>query len=174
MKKKLRLLLVTLLLLAATAAAEVVSQRPYTLVTSEYTRNGLYSGEVKNGKPEGYGLFCAINDDGVAWHYVGYWSDGLMHGQGGTYWDNGSVEIGEYRSGLLLQGNVRDGTGPTVAHPAAAQTNTAVYIGNKSTKKFHYPSCSSVDDMKESNKVKLNSRDEAIRKGYKPCGRCKP
>ena len=48
------------------------------------------------------------------------------------------------------------------------------YIGNKNTKKFHEPSCSSVSDMKEKNKVTLNSRDEAISKGYEPCGRCHP
>lgn len=48
------------------------------------------------------------------------------------------------------------------------------YIGNRNTKKFHWPSCSSVGDMKEKNKVTLKSRDEAISKGYKPCGRCHP
>ena len=48
------------------------------------------------------------------------------------------------------------------------------YIGNRSTKKFHYPGCSSVDDMKESNKVELYSRDEAPAAGYVPCKRCNP
>ncbi|HEZ7987389.1 MAG TPA: Ada metal-binding domain-containing protein [Ruminococcus sp.] len=37
-----------------------------------------------------------------------------------------------------------------------------------------YASCSSVDDMKESNKVFTNDYDQAIADGYKPCGRCKP
>lgn len=48
------------------------------------------------------------------------------------------------------------------------------YIGNKNTKKFHYASCSSVDDMKESNKVPLSSRDAAISNNYVPCKRCTP
>lgn len=48
------------------------------------------------------------------------------------------------------------------------------YIGNSNTMKFHYPSCSSVKDIKEGNKVNLDSRDSAISKGYQPCGRCKP
>lgn len=48
-------------------------------------------------------------------------------------------------------------------------------IGNKNTKKFHYPSCSSVSDIKESNKVPLYcTRDEAIAQGYSPCSRCSP
>lgn len=48
------------------------------------------------------------------------------------------------------------------------------YIGNKNTKKFHYSWCSSVDDMKEKNKVSLSSREAAISKGYVPCKRCDP
>lgn len=48
------------------------------------------------------------------------------------------------------------------------------YIGNKNTKKFHYSWCSSVDDMKDKNKVSLSSREAAISKGYVPCKRCDP
>ena len=51
----------------------------------------------------------------------------------------------------------------------------ATYILNKNTKKFHYPSCSSVEDMKEKNKLEFTgSRDEVINMGYVPCKRCKP
>lgn len=48
------------------------------------------------------------------------------------------------------------------------------YIGNKNTHKFHYSWCSSVKKMKESNKVYLNSRDDAINRGYVPCKNCNP
>ena len=49
------------------------------------------------------------------------------------------------------------------------------YIGNANTKKFHYPDCGAVSQMKEKNKVYLNcTRDEAIKDGYNPCGRCNP
>ncbi len=49
------------------------------------------------------------------------------------------------------------------------------YILNISTKKFHYPSCSSVKNMNEENKSFFNgTRDEAISAGYSPCGRCDP
>lgn len=49
------------------------------------------------------------------------------------------------------------------------------YIANKNTKKFHYPGCSSVDQMKESNKWYFTgSRETLIKKGYKPCKRCNP
>lgn len=48
------------------------------------------------------------------------------------------------------------------------------YVGNKNSFVFHDSSCSSVDDMKDSNKVIFSERKEAINQGYKPCGRCNP
>ncbi|MBR0366505.1 MAG: hypothetical protein IJH94_06875 [Clostridia bacterium] len=53
--------------------------------------------------------------------------------------------------------------------------NTSVsYIGNANTKKFHKSTCSSVSRMKNSNKVYLSSRDDAISRGYTPCKNCNP
>lgn len=49
------------------------------------------------------------------------------------------------------------------------------YILNRNSKKFHYPTCSSVEDMKESNKIySHDSRDTIISSGYVPCKRCNP
>lgn len=48
----------------------------------------------------------------------------------------------------------------------------SVYIGNKQSKKFHSTDCCTLP--KEKNRVKLNSRDEAMNKGYRPCGNCNP
>ena len=62
----------------------------------------------------------------------------------------------------------------TAAPTAAAQTNAETYIGNSNTMKFHRPSCPSVARMSDSNKVILNSRDEAISQGYVPCKNCNP
>lgn len=49
------------------------------------------------------------------------------------------------------------------------------YILNTNTKKFHYPSCSSVDQMSDKNRQEFTgTRDEVIAMGYDPCGRCHP
>ena len=56
----------------------------------------------------------------------------------------------------------------------ATTTTDASYIGNKNTKKFHHSYCGSVKQMKDSNKVPLNSREQAINLGYDPCGNCSP
>lgn len=66
---------------------------------------------------------------------------------------------------------------PTEAPTEPQQTVPAGtdYIGNKNTKKFHYPSCKSVKQMKESNKYYYTgTREEMIAKGYEPCGNCHP
>lgn len=55
------------------------------------------------------------------------------------------------------------------------KSNTATYICNTNTMKFHYPSCSSVNQMSEKNKLSVTStRDELIDQGYEPCKRCNP
>lgn len=49
------------------------------------------------------------------------------------------------------------------------------YVLNTSSKKFHYPDCSSVADMTAENRQDFTgSRDDLIAQGYSPCGRCKP
>lgn len=57
--------------------------------------------------------------------------------------------------------------GPVVSEPV-----TAGVVGNKNSKKFHEPSCSSVVDMKEKNKIFIESADVAVSMGYEPCQRC--
>ena len=63
---------------------------------------------------------------------------------------------------------------PAYEEAEKLDSSDEVYIGNKNSKKFHYASCSSVKDMKEKNKVELNTREEAIEKGYVPCKNCNP
>lgn len=55
------------------------------------------------------------------------------------------------------------------------ESRETTYVLNTNTKKFHYPTCSSVDDMKEKNKqIYTGSREEVINMGYVPCKRCNP
>lgn len=49
------------------------------------------------------------------------------------------------------------------------------YIVNTNTGRFHKPSCTSVKQMKESNRLeRTTTRDELISEGYEPCRNCKP
>ena len=61
----------------------------------------------------------------------------------------------------------------SVAETSSIATN--VYILNTNTKKFHYPACKSVKQMKDKNKKEYTgTREEVIGMGYEPCGNCHP
>ena len=52
---------------------------------------------------------------------------------------------------------------------------SATYIINTNTGRFHLPDCQSVQDMKEKNRKEFfGTREELVDAGYKPCGRCNP
>lgn len=64
---------------------------------------------------------------------------------------------------------------PTGSSKSSKAPTAITYICNTNTKKFHYPSCSSVKQMSEKNKQEVTlSREEIIAQGYVPCKRCNP
>ncbi|MBE5919978.1 MAG: hypothetical protein E7272_09060 [Pseudobutyrivibrio ruminis] len=63
----------------------------------------------------------------------------------------------------------------TSVQTSNAQSDTVTYVLNTNTKKFHYPACSSVDDIKDNNRQDYTgTREELINQGYDSCGRCHP
>ncbi len=66
--------------------------------------------------------------------------------------------------------------GEAITEPSE-QTSTEApdYVLNNNTRKFHRPSCSSIEDIKASNREDyIGSREALIEKGYVPCKRCRP
>ena len=73
-----------------------------------------------------------------------------------------------------IGGNSTQQTDPSPVSDEATD-NGRDYVVNKNTKKFHYPSCSSADDIKASNRWDYHgTREELINMGYVPCKRCHP
>ncbi len=69
------------------------------------------------------------------------------------------------------QGMVSDTPSP---EPAEAG-GTVTYVVNTNTGKFHYPTCSSADDIAPENRMDwTGSRDALVGRGYVPCKRCNP
>ena len=64
------------------------------------------------------------------------------------------------------------------SHPTSSEStsssDSANYVGNANSGKFHEAGCTSVSKMSEGNKVFFSSRDDAINQGYQPCKRCNP
>lgn len=75
-------------------------------------------------------------------------------------------------------------SGHNNTHVATAQTKTVtitetkvtyVLNTNKRSHRFHRPDCYSAQSIKEENRLDFfGTREEAIARGYKPCGNCNP
>jgi len=48
------------------------------------------------------------------------------------------------------------------------------YVANKNSDVFHYPDCKWGNKIKKENMIAFESIDEAMNKGFKPCGLCNP
>lgn len=128
------------------AAAAGIYDEGYAAGQEDGSASGYRSGYAE-GKDEGY-------NDG---YYKGYWEG---------YADAGERSSGSGDSHGSGSGS-HTGTGATRDTPVAD-----TYIGNKSSKKFHLPTCSYLPD--QNNQVTFESREEAIAAGYSPCGHCHP
>lgn len=83
-------------------------------------------------------------------------------------------------SGQTAVGSVAATSKVTRSSSAVSSSSAAVvasmvnYIGNANSMKFHRSGCASVKKMAEHNKVALESRQDAINRGYIPCKNCNP
>lgn len=116
------------------------------------------------------------------------WLSSESSSSSGSSNNNSSNSSGSNSSngGSSQSASKKNNSGKTDTQQAVAQTEAVKetdapvstgtdYIINTNTGKFHYPSCSSVKQMKESNKKEYTgSRDDLIAQGYDPCKRCNP
>lgn len=73
------------------------------------------------------------------------------------------------------EGNAPGTESVAVETAPSQEDNGRDYVANRNTKKFHYPSCSSIKQMKESNRWDFHgTREELINSGYEPCKKCNP
>lgn len=80
----------------------------YVVHFSDVDREGVYEGDAVDGKPEGNGVFSALNADGVKYTYTGEWKNGLFDGQGVREFDDdnyythtGTFENGEFTPSII-------------------------------------------------------------------------
>lgn len=137
---------------------------------------------------------CALNDSILQgkhfWHYVIYLDEEGTPKAGYVKESNfKQLSLSDYTE-LLLNPEVRElieqyttlsETSPLFQQVQSATRTTTngsqkrQYILNTNTRKFHYPSCKSVKQMKEKNKKSYTgTREEIIEMGYVPCKNCDP
>jgi hypothetical protein len=61
------------------------------------TNEGVYVGDLENGKKNGYGTYTWLNGK----KYVGEFKDDRMHGQGTLIWSSGNEYVGEFKNGTI-------------------------------------------------------------------------
>lgn len=136
-------------------------------VTPYFEKNSLLAHGVQieaysvedNGAGICFNVFCYNAQPGVT----------IDYSSGNSKLINDSSEI---TSPIVTEKVSKSTTQKPTSNSSAEKVD---YVANTNTGKFHYPSCSSVDDMKEENKMLFNgTRDELISEGYVPCKRCNP
>jgi len=87
-----------------------------------------------------------------------------------------NIEINYVTGDSKVKDDVVDITSENASNsdaPLAGEKKTQDFIVNTNTLKFHLPSCKSVSDMAEHNKMEYTGTIEELKqKGYTPCGRC--
>ena len=77
------------------------------------------------------------------------------------------------RMGPNAEDDTQEAEAPSA--PQATEAPVVTYVLNTNTYKFHYPSCPSVQEIKQRNRQDFyGTRDEVIAAGYEPCGRGNP
>lgn len=91
------------------------------------------------------------------------------------------AEVTTYRTDLQgdITCTIENGSFVCTTEKNTQETTTVptdiTYVINASSKKFHLPTCPSVNDINECNRIDTElSREELIEKGYTPCKRCNP
>ena len=121
-----------------------------------------------NGEGISFNVYCYNNQPGITIDYA----------TGDSYANDGSTSDSSQSSSNNQTTTTTPATTPTPntnVSESTSQSTSSTYILNTNSKKFHVPTCSSVGQMKESNKQEYTgSRDDIIAQGYEPCKRCNP
>ena len=104
--KKLLFILLILMVVPSLCFAEVVANLEMVLHLPHADREGVYTGEMENGVPHGYGCFVREDETGEnSWIYVGEFESGIFSGEGVTAWlSQGGYDSGTYQDAVIVSG----------------------------------------------------------------------
>ena len=141
-------------------------------VSHHGSHNGTDAAFLRQVRPEAAVITCAAENDYGHPHKV---TIQALERAGVAWYSTakaGPVVIASDGRELFLKTGIYtpEPKRPSVPTPAAGTVGG--YIGNSRSKVFHQPTCEGLPDEKK--QVRFDDRDDAIRAGYKPCGRCNP
>lgn len=77
-------------------------------------------------------------------------------------------------SGYDSSSSLTENSDDDYSSSSSSSSSGVTYVASSKSDKFHYPSCSAANKIKDYNKLTFSSRDDAISAGYSPCGICSP
>ena len=93
-------------------------------------------------------------------------------------WSSGWIEVDPSESTDTYEEITRTSPSEMLPEEAVEEIDGKTmsrYVCNTNTKKFHFPDCKSVRQMREENRLYTDlSREELLAEGYEPCGNCTP
>ena len=120
------------------------------------------------GEGVAFNVFCYNVQPGVV----------IDYGTGESMLEEEATPLPDVSGAEKAPATASDGGGEA-SEKGATETDegkgVAVYVLNTNSKKFHVPSCSSVDQMSPKNREDVeDTRENLIENGYDPCKRCNP
>ena len=79
---------------------ETAEEQEITLNLSFGERTGTYTGEMKDGLPNGTGKFITKNSEGITWYHEGEFKDGHFQGEAIHTWEDGQTQKGIFENDL--------------------------------------------------------------------------
>lgn len=79
---------------------ETAEEQEITLNFAFGERTGTYTGEMKDGLPNGKGKFSRKPEGATPWYYEGEFKEGHFNGEGKTIWETGQMQTGNYQNDL--------------------------------------------------------------------------
>lgn len=122
------------------------------------------------GEGVAFNVFCYNVQPGVV----------IDYGTGESMLEEDATPLPDVSGAESVPGAASEGTDAGEASEKGAtgsneSKGVAEYVLNTNSKKFHLPSCSSVDQMSPKNREDVeDTRENLIAKGYDPCKRCNP
>lgn len=120
------------------------------------------------GEGVAFNVFCYNVQPGVV----------IDYGTGESMLEEDATPLPDASGAESVPGAASEGAGEASekgATGSAEGKGTTEYVLNTNSKKFHVPSCSSVDQMSPKNREDVeDTRENLIANGYDPCKRCNP
>ena len=137
---------------------------------------------ISCGKDNGYGhpsteVLQRLQDRGIIMYRTDEQGTVVAYSDGQNLWFNSEPSdqwTGSDSVLIPLELGDEENNNP-ISRIISDETELFQYVCNINTKKFHYPDCESVNQMKEENRLYTNlDREELVAEGYEPCGNCHP